>query len=117
MTAASISRRRFVLAAAGVGLLGAAASERTIRIRASRFVYSPAEVTLRRGEPVVLELETTDVLMGFSLPDFNVREDIVPGKISRVRLVPDKTGSYIFVCDIFCGSGHEEMHGKLSVIA
>ncbi|MEO7728538.1 MAG: hypothetical protein ABIS45_14885 [Burkholderiales bacterium] len=45
-----------------------------------------------------------------------MRGDIVPGKATRVRLVPDKTGTFIFLCDIFSGSGHEEMNGKLIVV-
>ena len=54
--------------------------------------------------------------MGFNLPDFGVRADIVPGKTTRLRLVPDKLGTFIFLCDVFCGSGHEEMNGKLTVV-
>jgi cytochrome c oxidase subunit 2 len=90
--------------------------EKTISVVTQRFNYSPAQVTIRKGEPVVLEFTSKDVLMGFALPDFNVRADIVPGKVTRVRLVPDKTGSFTFLCDIFCGAGHEEMNGRLNVV-
>jgi cytochrome c oxidase subunit 2 len=65
----------------------------------------------------MLELTTADVLMGFSAPDFQVRADIVPGKVSKVRLVPDKVGTFDFLCDIFCGSGHETMSGTITVVA
>jgi cytochrome c oxidase subunit 2 len=67
--------------------------------------------------PVVLELTTADILMGFSAPDFDVRADIVPGKVARVRLKPDKVGTFAFLCDIFCGSGHETMNGTITVVA
>ena len=90
--------------------------ERVIRIDAKRFDYTPGELTLKKGEAVILELTSRDVLMGFNLPDFNLRADMVPGKVTRVRLVPDKTGSFTFLCDIFCGSKHEEMNGRLTVI-
>jgi cytochrome c oxidase subunit II len=30
--------------------------------------------------------------------------------------VPDKTGTFIFVCDVFCGSGHERMQGTITVV-
>ncbi|HXD51403.1 MAG TPA: cytochrome c oxidase subunit II, partial [Burkholderiales bacterium] len=39
-----------------------------------------------------------------------------PGKTTRLRLVPDKTGTFVFLCDVFCGTGHEEMNGKLIVV-
>jgi cytochrome c oxidase subunit 2 len=90
--------------------------EKVIRIDAKRFDYSPSELTLKKGEPVILELTSLDVLMGFNLPDLNLRADIVPGKVTRVRFVPEKAGSFTFLCDIFCGSKHEEMNGRLTVI-
>ena len=89
---------------------------KVIKITAKRFNYTPGEVKLKKGEPVILEFKTQDVLMGFSLPDFNVRADIVPDKTTRVRLVPDKTGTFVFLCDVFCGAGHEEMNGKVTVV-
>jgi cytochrome c oxidase subunit 2 len=47
--------------------------------------------------------------MGFYAPDLNLRTVIVPGQGARVRFVPDKAGSFDFLCDIFCGEGHEGM--------
>lgn len=90
--------------------------EKVIRITAKKFNYTPGEVKLKKGVPVILEFRTQDVLMGFNLPDFNARADIVPGKTTRLRLVPDKTGTFVFLCDVFCGTGHEEMNGKLTVV-
>src|SRR5262249_48863319 len=90
--------------------------EKVIRIDAKRFDYTPGEATLKKGEAVILELTSSDVLMGFNLPDFNVRADVVPDKVTRVRFVPDKTGSFTFLCDVFCGTKHEEMNGRLTVI-
>jgi cytochrome c oxidase subunit II len=119
------SRRRvLVLAMVTVALatgsvatyVAAQPRERVIQIKAKRFDYTPGQLTLKKGEPVVFELTSADVLMGFNLPDFNVRADVVPDKVTRVRFVPDKTGTFIFLCDIFCGSGHEEMHGQLTVV-
>ena len=82
---------------------------------AKRFSYTPSVIKLKLGQPVVLEFRTADVFMGFNLPDFNVRADIVPDKATRLRFVPDKAGTFIFLCDIFCGSGHEEMNGTVIV--
>ena len=90
--------------------------EKVIKITAKRFDYTPGKVTLKKGEPVILEFTTLDVLMGFNLPDFNVRADIVPDKVTRVRFVPDKTGTFTFLCDIFCGTKHEEMNGTITVV-
>ena len=106
------------LAAGTVGLHAATQpKEKVIKVLARRFTYNPNRIELKQGEPVVFELRSADVLMGFSVPDFNVRADVVPGKVARVRLTPDKTGTFTFLCDIFCGSGHETMNGTLVVTA
>ena len=101
-----------------VGITGAwtvSADETVIRISAKKFEYSIREITLKKAVPVVLELSSTDRVHGFHLPDFGVRSDIVPGKTTHLRFTPDKTGEFVFFCDIFCGEGHEEMSGRLIV--
>ena len=111
------------IAVLGVGSLvtyavaQAAPRAKVIKIVAKRFDYGPSHLTLKKGVPVVLELTTRDVFMGFNLPDFNVRADIVPEKVTRVTFVPDKTGTFTFLCDVFCGSGHENMEGTMRVVA
>jgi cytochrome c oxidase subunit 2 len=114
--------RRQLLIVAAVGGLSALAptlvgqpQERTIRISARRFVFTPSEIRLARDVPVTLEFTSSDVVMGFNAPDFGIRCDIVPGAKSRLRLTPDKGGEFPFHCDIFCGSGHEEMTGTFIV--
>ena len=108
-----------VLTLGSVGAYVAAQSaepqDQVIKITAKRFNYTPGEVKLKKGVPVILEFRTQDVMMGFNLPDFDVRADIVPGKVTRLRLVPDKAGTFVFLCDVFCGSGHETMNGKIIV--
>ena len=114
-------QRRTVLAIALASLasatLGASAQKprRVIRVKAKRFSYSPNRIPLKKGEPVTFELTTEDITMGFNVPDFGVRADIVPGKTTRLDLTPDKAGAFIFLCDVFCGDGHEAMSGELVV--
>ena len=116
-----MDRRRFI-ASAGLGALAIATAAiaapkppRVVKIVAKRFTYTPAVVKLKKGEPVVFELTTLDVPMGMNIPDFNVRSDIIPGKTTKLAFTPDKAGTFTFVCDIFCGDGHEGMEGKLVV--
>ncbi len=105
-----------VLGAGAVAIHAAAQTEEpVIRVVAKKFDYAPSSIKLKKGVPVTLELTTLDVVMGFNVPDLGVRADIVPGKVVRVRLVPDKTGTFAFFCDIFCGSGHEDMTGTIIV--
>nr|WP_245192177.1 cupredoxin domain-containing protein [Herbaspirillum sp. 3C11] len=89
--------------------------ERVIKVTAKRFDFAPSVIPLKRGVPVTLELTSLDIPMGFNAPDFGVRADMLPGKVAKLRFVPDKTGEFTFYCDIFCGSGHESMSGSLVV--
>ena len=97
------------------GWLVAAENEQVIQITAKRCEYSPKEISLKKGVPVVLEFTSLDRLHGFDCPGLGIRMDIRPGKVNRLRVVPDKVGTFPFHCDNFCGSGHEGMRGTITV--
>ena len=116
------SHRRTLMSAAGAlalssvtALVLAKPKERVIKVIARKFEFVPREIHVKQGETVVLQFTAPEVPMGFSLPDFAQRTDIMPGKIATLRFTPDKAGSFDFLCDVFCGSGHEDMNGTLVV--
>lgn len=123
MSTANASRRTllgWMLAAAVMPVVSVvsrsdAAAPRAHRDHARRFVFIPDRVKLKAGETVVLSITAEDVVMGFSAPDFDVRADLPPGEAIKVTLTAGKPGSYGFLCDIFCGSGHENMSGLIEV--
>jgi len=86
-----------------------------IKVTAKRFEYSPSVITVKLNVPVVLELTTLDRVHGFEVPDLKLQAEIKPGEVSRVRFIPDKIGTFAFHCNIFCGSGHEDMAGQIVV--
>ncbi|MGZ5179450.1 MAG: cupredoxin domain-containing protein [Ramlibacter sp.] len=118
------TRRDWILRALGAGALpllaaiGRAADAQqpqpaVVRIVAQRFHYTPREFRVKAGLPVVLEFTSLDFMHGFSMPDLNVRADLIPGQVTRVRLTPPAPGVYEFLCDNFCGDGHEQMNGRM----
>ena len=108
-----------MLALVNIGVAYSAApkpgKERVVKIVAQRFNYTPAEIVLKTGEPVRLEFTSRDFIHGFKVPDLDIRIDLPPGQVTIVRLTPQKAGVYDFLCDNFCGAGHEEMNGKIIV--
>jgi cytochrome c oxidase subunit 2 len=92
------------------------AAEQVIYLTAKKFEYSPSEVIVKKGEPVVIEIVSLDRKHGFTIPDLNVRSDVRPGAKNIVRFTPDKAGTFNFHCDLFCGAGHEDMAGTLVVV-
>lgn len=108
---------RIPLALAAALVAPACTGTRTINIVAKRFSFSPNRIALKKGEPVVLEVTAMDFPHGFNIPDMNMRRDLIPGKAVRIPLTPARIGQFAFLCDNFCGSGHEQMEGTFIVTA
>jgi cytochrome c oxidase subunit 2 len=93
-----------------------AQAEQLIKITAKKFEYSPNEIRIKKGVPVILEFTSLDRVHGFTVPDLGgVRATIEPGKVTQLRIMAPKAGTYEFHCDLFCGDGHEGMTGKIIV--
>lgn len=120
MTAA-MQRRSFLAGATAFALAGLAAgvpaspARRVVPMVARKWTFVPGTVQVRKGEDIALQLTAPEVPMGFSLPDFQVRADVLPGRPVSLELRPDKAGTFTFLCDVFCGEGHETMNGTLVV--
>ncbi len=114
-----MKRRHLLLmgAAAGGGVLTAARAQppREIEITAQRFKFTPNVIALKAGEPVVLLIRSLDFAHGFYVPDLNLRTDLMPGHVTRLALTPKALGELAFLCDNFCGDGHEGMDGHFIV--
>jgi cytochrome c oxidase subunit 2 len=91
------------------------APARRIEIEAQKFTFGAKEVRVRKGDRVTIVLTSKDFVHGFSVPDFNVRADAIPGKTIEITFVADKAGKFTFVCDNFCGEDHDKMMGFLVV--
>jgi len=86
-----------------------AAEPRTVTIVAKRFGFTPNEVTLKKGEPVKLQLRSEDVTHGLFVRPLGIDAVIEPGKPLELTITPAAPGRYIAICDHFCGSGHGGM--------
>jgi|SRR5437867_5402985 len=93
-----------------------AGAEQVIHLTAKKFEYTPNEITLKKGVPVIVEITSLDRDHGFKVPELGIRADVKPGETTRVRMVPDRVGRFEFRCDVFCGSGHEDMAGEFVVV-
>jgi cytochrome c oxidase subunit 2 len=90
---------------------------REIAVEARRFFYAPNRIAVKQGEQVIVAFTAIDFVHGFNVPDLHVRADLIPGRIVRVKLRFDQPGTVDFLCDNFCGDGHEGMNGKFIVTA
>ncbi len=67
------------------------------------------------GKPVKLLLRSLDVLHNFTVPQFRMKMDLVPGMITYFWLTPTRTGTFDILCEELCGIGHFTMRGKVVV--
>jgi len=74
-----------------------------------------AELHLPLGKPVKVLLRSKDVLHDFTVPQFRVKMDMVPGMITYLWLTPTRTGSYEILCEEMCGVAHFAMRGRVVV--
>jgi cytochrome c oxidase subunit 2 len=110
-----------IAALAAVTLAGAVVAQalnqpRVVRIVAERYDYDPDVIVLKKGEPVVLDLVARDRPHGFHVPALGIRADLMPGQEARIPVTPARAGRFVFVCDLFCGSGHDDMGGAIKVV-
>ena len=77
-------------------------------------VDSP-EVHLPLDQPVKLLLRSKDVLHNFTVAQFRVKMDLVPGLVSYMWLTPTRTGRFEVLCEELCGIGHHTMRGSVVV--
>jgi cytochrome c oxidase subunit 2 len=89
---------------------------RHIEVIAKRFAFEPTDITLKKGEPVVLVLRSVDVPHGLRFRELNVDVRAGKGGSSEVHFTPNQTGSFVGHCSVFCGMGHGSMSLKLHVV-
>lgn len=94
----------------------AQAAPQRIEITAQRFAFSPSEITVKKGQPVVLVLKSADVAHGIRFRDLNVSVRVKAGGTAQVEFTPTATGDFVGHCYVFCGSGHGRMKITLHVV-
>lgn len=75
------------------------------------------ELVLELDQPVKMLLRSADVLHNFTVPQFRVKMDLVPGMVSTLWFTPTQTGQFDVLCEELCGSGHFAMRSKVVVKA
>lgn len=88
----------------------------TIEITAKRFTYEPNEITVKKGQPVVLVVKSLDTSHGLHIRELDINLKVSKGGTSEVHFTPEKTGDFTGHCSVFCGNGHGSMMLTLHVV-
>ncbi len=80
-------------------------------------LYLPVNV------PVTMDITSTEareedaVIHSFWVPEFRIKQDMVPGMVVPVHFTPTLVGTYHIICSEFCGVGHSHMWGTVHVVS
>jgi len=74
-----------------------------------------SELYLPVDRQVVLKMESVDVIHSFWVPEFRVKQDVVPGRVTEYRITPTLEGSYKVRCAELCGTSHAYMESPVIV--
>lgn len=73
------------------------------------------ELHIPEGKQVLLQMTSNDVIHSFWVPEFRVKQDLVPGRITELRITPTVVGNYKVRCAELCGTSHAYMEGPVVV--
>ena len=81
----------------------------------TRVFRTANELRIPVGRPVILTLESADVIHSFWVPALHGKKDLIPGRTATLRLRADEAGEFAGRCAEFCGMQHAHM--DLDVVA
>ncbi|MGD1898425.1 MAG: cytochrome c oxidase subunit II [Phormidesmis sp.] len=73
------------------------------------------ELHVPAGQPVRINLNAQDVLHAFWLPEFRIKQDMIPGQETKLVINANREGTYPVVCAELCGPYHGGMRTQLIV--
>jgi len=68
------------------------------------------------GKPIQLTMISQDVFHSFSIPDFRIKREVIPGRYSTVWFEATQVGTYHLFCTQYCGTQHSGMVGEVTVM-
>lgn len=79
------------------------------------FSFTPPSMRVPVGSTVTFYATSPDVIHGFFIPGTAINMMVVPGWVSDDKHTFTKPGTYLLLCNEYCGSGHHFMYGKIEV--
>lgn len=83
---------------------------------AQAFAFVPADVRVPVGADVTFFVTARDVIHGYQIERTNVNVEVIPGEVSRLQYVFREPGTYRITCNEYCGIGHHDMLGTVTVV-
>ena len=81
--------------------------------------FKTNELYLPVNRQILFQLSSRDVIHSFWVPEFRVKQDILPGAnlVKELRVTPIREGSYKLLCAELCGGAHADMTAPVVVVS
>jgi cytochrome c oxidase subunit 2 len=81
------------------------------------YLFSSKDLYLPVGKQVDLQMTSLDVIHSFYVPEFRLKQDILPGRTEDLRITPTRIGHYKVNCAQLCGAHHTDMTANVVVVS
>jgi len=88
----------------------------TVRMVAARYSFYPQMIEVPMDTDVTFRITSPDIVHGVHVPFTNMSTMVIPGYISEVTTRFNREGESQFLCNEYCGLGHDYMWSKLKVV-
>ncbi|MFW6145912.1 MAG: cupredoxin domain-containing protein [Planctomycetota bacterium] len=89
---------------------------RIVEVVARQFEFDPAVIVVQEGETVRLKGTSADLTHGMGIEAYDIDRPLEPDKTVTIEFTADIPGRHHVHCTVYCGPGHDDMHGELVVI-
>jgi len=105
-----------ILLAAAIHSAGQPEEPKHINVTASKFSFAPSEITVKKGEPIVLTLSSTDANHGLVIKQLGIHVEVHKGQSVDIPISTNVAGTFEGKCAHFCGKGHGSMIFAVHVV-
>jgi len=108
----------------GIGTTAGEANVLPVEVTAMQFAFifhypegdiTSGELHVPNGRQVELRMKANDVIHAFWVPQFRLKQDVIPGQPTVLTFTPTKPGSYPIICAELCGPYHGGMRSTVVV--
>ena len=77
--------------------------------------FISGELHVPVNQPISMRMESKDVIHAFWVPEFRLKQDVIPGQPTILNFTPTKIGRYPIICAELCGPYHGGMRSTVVV--
>jgi len=96
-------------------IIGGDSNNKIFHISATMWEFYPKEISVDKGDNVTIHFTSLDVHHGLYIKKWNVTANLFTNQSATINFKADEVGRFEYFCTVYCGIGHSEMKGYITV--